>query len=162
MPESWITDEMRAAIGTEYGGQVSFPIDANDIRRWAMATYYPEPPPERYWAVPADELTAAEDFNPFAWLTPAGFDAGRGFMGVEGSVGIEAPATNFMLNGGMECSYTGVPMKVGDVISSISRLANYTEREGKLGLMLFTFMETSWSNQRDELVKTQTSTLIRY
>ena len=38
----------------------------------------------------------------------------------------------------------------------------YTEREGRLGLMLFTTTEDTWTNQRGETVKTSRSTLIRY
>ena len=40
--------------------------------------------------------------------------------------------------------------------------SEYGEREGRLGLMLFTVTEDNWTNQNDELVKTSRSTLIRY
>jgi hypothetical protein len=66
-----------------------------------------------------------------------------------------------LINGGTEVDY-GVRMRPGDVITSVSRLAGYTEREGRLGLMLFTTTEDTWTNQRDETVKTSRSTLIRY
>jgi len=42
------------------------------------------------------------------------------------------------------------------------RLSEYREREGRLGLMLFTVTEDNWTNEDDELVKTSRSTLIRY
>jgi hypothetical protein len=48
------------------------------------------------------------------------------------------------------------------VITSVRRLAGYSEREGRLGLMLFTVSEDVWTNQNDELVKSTKSTLIRY
>ena len=82
--------------------------------------------------------------------------------GPERPLGIEAPGTQFMLNGGMECTYTGVPMRVDDVITSVTRLAEYSEREGRLGLMLFTVSESQWFNHRGELVKTSRMSLIRY
>ena len=53
-------------------------------------------------------------------------------------------------------------MRPGDVITSVSRLAGYSEREGRLGLMLFTTSEDTWTNQRGETVKTSRNTLIRY
>jgi hypothetical protein len=53
-------------------------------------------------------------------------------------------------------------MRPGDVITSESRLAEYSEREGRLGLMLFTTTEDTWTNQNDEVVKRTRTTLIRY
>ena len=53
-------------------------------------------------------------------------------------------------------------MRPGDVITSVSRLAEYREREGRLGLMLFTVIEDVWTNQSGELVKRTRSTVIRY
>ena len=46
--------------------------------------------------------------------------------------------------------------------TSVTRLGQYSEREGSLGLMLFTPMETTWTNQGGEMVKRQTLVLIRY
>ena len=43
--DSVITDEMRGAIGRVLRQRSSYPISASDIRRWAIAVYYPEPPP---------------------------------------------------------------------------------------------------------------------
>src|SRR5215468_5413079 len=70
-----VTDAMKAAIGGEIARRVAYPITATDIRRWALATYYPEEPPRIYW----DEAYAAGtvhagivapwELNPFAWLT---------------------------------------------------------------------------------------------
>lgn len=172
MPDTWITDEMRAAIGTEYGERVSFPISVSDIRKWAQAVYYPDPPPREYW----DEeyaattrhggIVAPEEFNPFAWMTPAG-PPGRdalatGASSTEVRLGLAPPATNHMLNGGLECTYTGVRMRPGDVIRAVSVLADYSERSGRLGLMLFTTTEDRWTNQDGALVKTQRMVLIRY
>jgi len=175
MPDTWITPEMEALVGLETGSQTSLPISASDIRKWAQALYFPTPPPRHYW----DEkfacsthwggLVAPEEFNPFAWMTASGppertqtFDVGSaGSSGVEGMFGVEAPATKFMLNGGMEVTY-GVRMRPGDVITSVSRHAGYAEREGRLGLMLFSYSDSEWTNQRGEWVKTVRGTGIRY
>ena len=72
------------------------------------------------------------------------------------------PITKFVLNGGVEVEYTGVRMRPGDVIRSVTSLAEYRERAGRLGLMLFTITENRWTNQRGELVKTSRNTLISY
>jgi hypothetical protein len=112
-------------------------------------------------------IVAPEDFNPFAWLTQTEAEAGvvarstGAFTGPEETLGIEKPDTTSLINGGTEVEY-GVRMRPGDAITSVSRLAGYAEREGRLGLMLFTTSEDTWTNQRGETVKTSRGTLIRY
>ncbi|HEY7107487.1 MAG TPA: MaoC family dehydratase N-terminal domain-containing protein [Acidimicrobiia bacterium] len=172
MPDTWISDEMRAAIGTELMERVSFPVSVSDIRRWAVAVYYPEPPPREFWDeeyaadTPFGGIVAPEEFNPFAWMTQAGprrFDGPSELAsGTEARIGITPPATTKMLNGGMETTYTGVRMRPGDVIRSVMRLDEYSEREGRLGLMLFSVNETRWTNQDDALIKVTRDILIRY
>lgn len=66
-----------------------------------------------------------------------------------------------MLNGGLEVTY-GARMRPGDVITSVSTLTGYQEREGRLGLMLFTTQSDQWTNQDDAVVKSASMTLIRY
>jgi hypothetical protein len=66
-----------------------------------------------------------------------------------------------MLNGGLEVTY-GVRMRPGDVITSVSSLTGYQERQGRLGLMLLSTQSDRWTNQDDELVKSTSMTLIRY
>jgi hypothetical protein len=53
-------------------------------------------------------------------------------------------------------------MRPGDLITSVSTLTGYLERQGRLGLMLFSTQLDTWTNQRDELVKSAEMTLIRY
>lgn len=165
---SLITAQMQAALGTRLGHQVSYPVSASDIRRWATAIYWPEPPPEKYLSAEEAWLTAPEDMNPFAWAvlssdTPPhpsdvpGHDPDR----TEKSIGIEGPGLTKQLNGGLKIEY-GVPMRVGDTISSERILAGYTEREGRLGRMLFTTMTDTWTNQENQTVKRTELTLIRY
>jgi hypothetical protein len=172
MPDTWITDEMRAAVGTQYLGRVSMPISVSDIRRWAQAVYYPESPPREYWdedyaaTLPTGGIVAPHEFNPFAWMTADGppdrAALGFGASTTEHRIGVPHPGTTNMLNGGMDVEYTGVLMRPGDVIRSTTRLAGYTEREGRLGLMLFTTTEHQWTNQHNELIKTQRDVIIRY
>jgi hypothetical protein len=163
-----ISPEMTAAVGREFGRRQSFPISESDIRKWAIAVYYPEDPPRMFWDAAYAATTvhggivAPEDFNPFAWMAaePPGIRHG-GYVGIEANVGVDPPETSFMLNGGLEVTY-GVPMHPGDVITAVSTLTGYQEREGRLGLMLFTTQMDRWTNQDDELVKVATMTLIRY
>jgi hypothetical protein len=115
VPGTWISDEMRAAIGREYGtSHQSVPISLSDIRRWALAIYYPEAPPRMFWdedaaaSGPHGGIVAPEEFNPFAWFTAEGpvlpptFEGQVRGSGTEEALGIEAPETSFILNGGLE------------------------------------------------------------
>lgn len=172
VPDTHITEEMRASIGQVMGRQVSFPVSTSDIRRWALAVYYPQQPPAEFIAEAVAATgqyggtVAPQEFNPFAWLA-AESEASGGDLDQndpdrpERILGITGPGLQFMLNGGMSVEY-GAPMRPGDVITSISRLGDYTERRGRLGLMLFTVFEDTWTNQRGELVKRTRNTLIRY
>lgn len=168
---TYISDAMRASVGSELSRAVSYPVSVSDIRRWAVAVYYPEEPPRLFWdeeharASVHGGIVAPEEFNPFAWMTaePAGVRRapGGGILALERALGIPGPPVRFQLNGGLEAEY-GTRIRPGDVITSVSRLAEYRERPGRLGLMLFTISEVRWTNQRDEWVKTTRSTLIRY
>ncbi|HVW42432.1 MAG TPA: MaoC family dehydratase N-terminal domain-containing protein [Amycolatopsis sp.] len=172
--ESYISDEMRAAIGSTLATAVSFPISESDIRRWALAVYYPDTPPARFLYPEAAAksryggIVAPEDFNPFAWLAAERETAGRADVHgndpghIEILLGVTPPPVKFQLNGGLAVEY-GVPMRPGDVISSVSKLASYRERSGgRFGLMLFTVLEDTWTNQSGEFVKRTESTVIRY
>lgn len=171
-PYTVVNPEMKAAIGSEIRRSVSFPIAASDIRRWALAVYYPEPPPAQFWDEEAASATvhggivAPEEFNPFAWMAAGGpvVVAGEGPHdpdATEKRLGVTPPGMSHQLNGGLEVDY-GVRMRPGDVITSVTRLAGYTERPGKLGWMLFTTYEDTWTNQDRDEVKRSRSTLIRY
>src|SRR5262245_30393549 len=129
MPDTWSSDERRAAIGGQHSERISMPISVSDSRRWAIAVYYPEQPPREFWdeeyaaTTPAGGIVAPQEFNPFAWLTASGPPArealGQGASTTERRLGVEPPATTKMLNGGMEVEYTDVPMRPGDVIRAV-------------------------------------------
>ncbi|HEY1465620.1 MAG TPA: MaoC family dehydratase N-terminal domain-containing protein [Acidimicrobiales bacterium] len=168
---TYISPAMAAAVGTELSRQVSFPIAESDIRKWAIAVYYPEPPPRMFWdrdfaaTTSHGDLVAPEDFNPFAWMaaSPRGVDGptSNDPQNTEKILGVDPPPVAFQLNGGISVTY-GDRMRPGDVVTSVSRLGGYRERTGRLGLMLFTTLETTWTNQHDTLVRRTQGTVIRY
>jgi hypothetical protein len=162
---------MAAAMGREYEWATSYPIDASDIRRWAVAMYYPASPPPLYWDEAHAKTTrwggivAPEEFNPFAWMRAEP----RGDMGAEAArpwpelkLGVPCPEFKANIFAGLEVDYAKTRMRPGDVIKSAHRLAGYHEKQGRLGLMLFTTMEDRWTNQDGERVRTSRSVLIRY
>jgi N-terminal half of MaoC dehydratase len=175
VPDTWISEEMKALVGREYGtSRQSLPISLSDIRRWAAAIYWPEPPPKLYWdedyaaTTSHGGVVAPEEFNPFAWYTadgpnvPPSYEGSIRGGGVEEQFGVKAPETNFIMNGGLEMQH-GARMRPGDVITSgLTKLVEYRERETRLGLTLFTISETPWTNQNGEMVRITQGTGISY
>ena len=163
MSLTYATLEMQDAKGIWGDSYTSYPITVTDIRRWAMATHYPDKPPPIYWDEEYAATTkwggiiAPPDFNPFAWSLER--PRGRAAPGLAGRKPDGKPMTG--MNGGQTDTY-GVPMRPGDVISSRSRLLDWHEREGRLGHTLYVRTEIEWRNQNDELVKTRISIGIRY
>lgn len=159
---TYVTEEMKEAKGLWGSSRTSYPITDTDIRRWSMATYYPERPPHVYWDDEYAKTTkyggiiAPPDFNPFAWSLDRPAAMARGLSGARPD---GKPLTG--MNGGQTDTY-GVPMRPGDVITARSRLIDWEEREGRLGHTLYVRTEIEWRNQRDELVKTRISIAIRY
>ena len=159
-PETLVTTEMEAARGVWVEGRVSPPVAVSDIRKWAIAVYWPEQPSPLYWDEAYAQTTrwggmiAPHDFNPFAWPVERERAAGAAAARPQG-------AGTRGMNGGQTDTF-GVPMRPGDIIRSRSRLTGWNERETRLGLTLFTESETEWHNQRDELVKRRIQIGIRY
>ena len=159
--DTLVTREMAESKGKWGAARVSPPIAQSDIRKWAIATYWPETPPRIYWDDDYAKGTrwggviAPPDFNPFAW--PVERPAGRAMGQAIGPNGQKLTG----MNGGQTDTY-GVPMRPGDVITARTRLQDYNERQGRFGLMLYTFTETEWTNQKGEFVRRRISTGIRY
>ena len=159
---TYVTPEMESAQGQWTEPRFAPAITATDIRRWAMATHYPEKPPRIYWDEDYAKTThwggivAPPDFNPFAWPLerPAALAANLAGARPDGK-----PLTG--MNGGQTDTY-GVPMRPGDVISARQRLVDWNEREGRLGHTLYVRNEIEWRNQNDEVVRTRMSIGIRY
>lgn len=134
---------------------VSPPVGANDIRRWAIATYWPERPPPRH--TDPDHpggMIAPRDFNPFAWM----LDPAPPVAGADRS---DFPDHPRVMNGGQSDRY-GAPIRPGDVITSRSRIAMIESRATRLGDTRFVSTEQLWLNQHGAFVRSRLSTLIRY
>lgn len=160
MTDTLVTPEMEQLKGAWVGEKTAYPIAESDIRRWVIASYWPDPPPRLFWDAEYAATTrwggivAPEDFNPFAWPVPTGET-------VDPMASLPGVRRGHMLNGGQSDTY-GVRMRPGDVVSSRLRLSHWEEREGRSGLKLFSSYESEWRNQDDEIVKTRTSTLIQF
>ncbi|WP_220795372.1 MaoC family dehydratase N-terminal domain-containing protein [Streptomyces shenzhenensis] len=164
---SLVSSEMAAAVGSVIDWKVSYPVAASDIRRWAIAVHYPDPPPRRFCDETAPGgVVAPEEFNPFAWMVasqrePLVAPESRDTDRMEKAIGIAGPGLRNQVNGGTEVSY-GVPIRPGDVIRSETRLVSYVEKTGRMGPMLISVTESVWTNQDGERVQVERQTAIRY
>ena len=66
-----------------------------------------------------------------------------------------------MLDGGSEWEY-GEPVRVGDVITGVTRFTAVNQRASGVGPAVFLQLETRYANQRGQWVATEKNTLIRY
>ncbi len=164
---TYVTEGMLEAQRKWGPSRTSYPITTTDIRRWAMATYYPERPPPIYWDEEYAATTrwktiiAPPDFNPFAWTLTTGAPTKRSGPSLNAQPRHPEGKPLTGLNGGQTDTY-GVPMRPGDVVSARSRLLDWNEREGRFGHTIYVRTEIEWKNQTNELVRTRISTSIRY
>lgn len=97
MSETHISPAMTAAVGSVISTTRSHPLTDSDIRRWAIAVYWPQEPPPRFVAPtdPQAPLVAPEELNPFAWSVAEQTWAGTQQSGpdaTENRLGIQGPA----------------------------------------------------------------------
>ena len=139
-------------VGKPLAPDTAYAVCENDIRRWAIATFYPDLPPPEY----LDEAAAARgpwggmiaprDFNPFAWTRCTPPDTYPWMRGMGSEPGRRG------LNGGQRNRYFA-PIRPGDAITSVVTLVDAYEKQGRLGAMMFLVDEARWTNQRGELVR---------
>lgn len=142
--------ELKASVGSECRW-VAPPVAASDMRKFAIAAYWPDAPPRIFWDEAYAKETrwggiiAPQEFNPFAWpiqgpgrlpITPSRIHGARTY------------------NAGSEVEYHA-PIRPGDVITATDRVAELYERTGRSGRLIFVVSETRWENQRGDLVKIQ-------
>lgn len=66
-----------------------------------------------------------------------------------------------VLDGGSDWEYFQ-PVRPGDRITAVAAISDLRERTGRLGLMVISTVVTTYRNQFNEVVATQTNTTIRY
>jgi len=137
------------------GGQLKEPIHVNDVRRWAQGMQNPNP---LYF----DEEYAAESRfgrilapQSFAVCTDTSHGAGPAIQGV-------IPGQH-MIFGGDEWWFFGPRIEAGDLMRQDRMLFDYKIAETKFsGPTMFSRGDTTYINQRGELVCKQRSTSVRY
>jgi len=135
--------------GRIYSEATSPPVADSDVRKWAMAVYWPEKPPRQYWDREYAGnsrwrgMVAPVEFNPFAWPLegPCHLPAWPDFCHAELS-----------FSAGNEAEYH-CPIRPGDVITGTSAIVDVYEKQGRSGDLVFVVTESRLTNHRGELVK---------
>lgn len=137
------------------GGTLKDPVSANDVRRWVQGMQYPNP-------LHYDEAFAAGSRfgglvapQSFSVCTDDSHGAGPAIQG-------HIPGTH-MLFGGDEWWFFGPRIRPGDHLRHDRMLFDYRVTETKFaGPTMFSRGDTTYVNQRGEIVCKQRSTSIRY
>ncbi len=147
MANKLVTDEIRKLIGTESEPRV-VEVERGAIRRFAEAIGDRNPL--------FNDEAAARHSRFGGMIAPPTFcrSLGGGFFNVPLSL---ARA----LDGGSEWEYSE-PIRPGDRITVVSKLADIREATGRMGTMVFIVTETRYTNQFGRLCAIQRSTGIRY
>ncbi|MCK9357889.1 MAG: MaoC family dehydratase N-terminal domain-containing protein [Dehalococcoidia bacterium] len=157
-----ISAEARAMIGKQATPQTC-EVTTTAIRRFAQAVGDANP-------VYVDESHAAKSkwggiiapptffFTLGYYADAPGVQLREDGRSVGGALDVPLPVSRTV--GGASAIEFGVPARPGDVITVNKRIADVHSKEGKSGLLYFTVVETSFTNQKGELVARETASFI--
>ena len=152
---SVITDEMRSVIGKE-SEPMTVEVDRTAVRMFARAVGHTDP---IYYNVEQARKRGYRDLPcPPAYLGTPVFDPGKPVR--VGPGGFKSPFKR-ILNGGTEVEYFD-DICAGDVLTSTSKIADFSERKGSMGPMLMIRAETTYRNEQGKVVAVMRGTAIQY
>ena len=157
--QSLITDEMRASIGKE-GPPTTLEVEKTGIRMFARAVGHTD---QIYF----DEEYAKSKGHrslvaPLAYFGTAIYNPQRGGQTGGGNQVGAGGRVMRGLDGGREFDYTGVEICAGDILTAVSKTVDISERESRLGVMMITRRETTYTNQNGEVVCRAYGTVLNY
>ena len=145
-----ISAEFKKLVGVESEPEV-WEVEKGHIRRHAEAVGDPNP----LWR---DEAYARKTRHR-GIVAPPLFLIDVGLVNLVDRLVDMAP-DKANINGGTELDFYK-PMKVGDTITTVAKLADVKEKVGKSGSMIFLTVEVTYTNQEGELVVRCRNTFIR-
>lgn len=158
--ESLITEEARAMIGRQSEPVTGYKVTAHEIRRYCYAIDDLNP-------LYVDDEHAARSKNggivapPLFFGIPFARDVPVGELSEDGTPRRRETRpplrASRVMAGGTEIEFFA-PIRPGDVITSQSRIADIYEKVGRSGPLAFTVNETTYTNQRGEIVARERST----
>jgi acyl dehydratase len=161
--DSLITAEARAAIGRESEPLTGYPVSDHEIRRFCYAVddlnpLYTDPDyaaKTEYGGIVAPPLFLT---IPFARDVPRSRLNPDGIPRLSSTV-IPPLKADRLMWGGLEIEFFQV-VRPDDVLTQRTKLVDIYEKQGRSGPLAFTITETSYTNQRGELVALECNTII--
>jgi hypothetical protein len=80
----------------------------------------------------------------------------------EEALGVEPPPYRAVLQSRIVATYGPTRMRPGDVVDSTTCISEYFEREGRMGLQLYTTVTDELHNQHGEWIKRLDTVFVRY
>jgi hypothetical protein len=154
---SVVTDEMREAVGRE-SEPTTLEVDKSGCRLFARAVghtdliFYDE---NYAKSKGYRSIVAPPGFVGTPVFKPGG-GGGTGEMGRRFNIPYKR-----VLNGGTEYEYFD-DICAGDVLTSRTKITDFTERKGSIGPMLITTRETTYTDQNGNVVAKMYGTAIQY
>ena len=153
-PASLITDEIRSWIGREVRPW-TIEVSRRDVLRFAVATDDPNPlytdeeqaarsrhggliAPPLFYMAPLTEPVAETELRPDG-------------LPFEGKFPVPPTPLPRLMDGGVEVEFLQ-PVRVGDVLTGRSKITDIYQKDGRSGPLIFVQRETTFTNQRGELV----------
>lgn len=140
-PTTYLTDEVRAYIGTAGRPSAPFRVDAWGARRFAEATGDPNP---RYAGQYAQPTLLGQNVPDLERPDPP--------LAVPHPTGVV---------GSLEWDFVR-PVRIGETVVARMRINDIFEKQGSLGLMVFVLYETTFTDEAGEVVARFRLTRIRY
>jgi len=153
---SLINEELRKMIGVS-SEPIIFKIEEGAIQRYAQAIGDPTPL--------FNDIENAGKNKYGRLICPPGFTGwpikgGISFVKLVEFL-IKAGAPPRLLDGGVEFEFFE-PIGAGDVLTATTKIANMTERETKMGKMMFTKIEATFLSQKGNVALKSWSTMIQF
>ncbi len=156
--KSVITDEMRDVVGKE-GEPTTLEVEKTGCRMFARAVGHTDP-------IFYDE-EAAKKAGYRSIVAPPGFLGTPVFKPGEERGPAETAGRGYsipykrVLNGGTDYEYLDT-VCAGDVLTSRTKITDFSERTGSIGPMLITSRETTFTNQDGKVVAKMHGRVIQY
>ena len=149
---SLLTPDIRAWIGRTYRPRKGL-VALRDIAKYCAALEDANPrflDPREAVAPPLFHGIATSGLEPLSRLREDGLPSE--------SIVPPLPLSRLMA-GGLDAEFLA-PIRPGDTLTAVTKVADIRERKGRTGPLIFTVLETTVTNQRDEVVVIERQTLI--
>lgn len=151
--ESLITDEMRKRVGQDFIKPIVFDVEKGAILKFAQAMEDSNP----LWQ--DEEYAKKAGYKTI--MAPPIFLYSVGLPEVQkAGFSLPVPLKRVMAEG-LDCEYLK-PVYAGDTVTITTKLAQLSEKETRLGKMLYLLIERTVTDQKGEIVAKQSMGVSRY